>query len=46
VLNAEKEEDLMDLITVLILAAIPFVIVPIIIFGDDQLFERRPNRRA
>jgi hypothetical protein len=35
----------MDLITVLILAAIPFVIVPIVIFGDDHLFVRKPDRR-
>jgi len=36
----------MDLITVVILAAIPFVIVPIVIFWDDQLFERKSDRRS
>lgn len=30
----------MSLITVLILAAIPFLIVPIVLIGDTMLFER------
>jgi hypothetical protein len=31
----------MNLITVLILAAIPFVIVPAVLIGDDGLFVRK-----
>jgi hypothetical protein len=34
----------MNLITVLILAAIPFVIVPIVLIGDNSLFERKSQR--
>ena len=30
----------MSLITILILAAIPFVLVPIVLIGDTRLFER------
>jgi hypothetical protein len=31
----------MNLITVLVLAAIPFVIVPAVLIGDDSLFVRK-----
>jgi hypothetical protein len=31
----------MSLITVLILAAIPFLIVPAVLIGDNSLFERK-----
>jgi len=31
----------MSLVTVLILAAIPFAIVPMVLFGDDRNIERK-----
>ncbi len=35
----------MGLISILILAAIPFAIAPIVVLSDNKLFERKPERR-